>query len=245
MRSQLIFFSVLGLIFITETRLLGQDSYISADKFNYHFINQEWEKAAKEFESRPADSFSQNELEKARLVYRLILKDIEKAEIKEDYKERIALLDGLIKRQFELFTVENNAPGEVNMSNVEAKSDLKANDLQHSVDNRIYELFDLESEPIFDGGVVNLIQFIYGNTKYPDKAVEHGIEGVVVVKAIIEKNGALSNIDVIKSPGYGLDEEVIRVLLDSPKWIPAKRNGLPVRSYINLPVNFKINSSDF
>lgn len=92
----------------------------------------------------------------------------------------------------------------------------------------------------FPGGINKARQFIADNLQYPDDAQENEIEGTVRVKFVIEKNGALTNIEIVNKLGYGCDEEVIRVLKRMPKWAPAMLKGEPVRSQFTMPVSFRL-----
>lgn len=99
------------------------------------------------------------------------------------------------------------------------------------------EKVDIPAE--FPGGINKARQFIANNIKYPDEAVENGVNGTVQVKFTIELDGSISNITILRKLGYGCDEEVIRVLKRMPKWSPAQLNGKNVRSYFTMPVSFR------
>jgi TonB family protein len=92
----------------------------------------------------------------------------------------------------------------------------------------------------FPGGINKARQFIADNLQYPEEAQEEEIEGTVRVKFVIEKNGALTNIEIVNKLGYGCDQEVIRVLKRMPKWTPAMLKGAPVRSQFTMPVSFRL-----
>ena len=97
----------------------------------------------------------------------------------------------------------------------------------------------VETVAEFPGGINKARQFIANNLKYPNKAVEHGVNGTVEAKFTIEVDGSITNIDVVKKLGYGCDEEVIRVLKSMPKWKPATLKGKSVKSYFTMPISFK------
>lgn len=82
--------------------------------------------------------------------------------------------------------------------------------------------------------------FIVRNVIYPEIALENNIQGKMEVSFVIEKDGSVSNIKILKGLGYGCDEEVIRVVKRMPKWKPAILNGNFVRSQMILPVTFKL-----
>jgi len=99
----------------------------------------------------------------------------------------------------------------------------------------------IEDKPKFNnGGIENFLDFVYSEIKYPAIAIENQIQGRVYVEFIIDKYGELTNIKVVRSVDKSLDEEVLRVIKLSPKWIPGKQRGNPVNVTVSLPVIFKI-----
>ena len=101
------------------------------------------------------------------------------------------------------------------------------------------EVFNMaEQMPSFVGNEDALYAYVSKNIIYPLKAKENNIEGRVVVRFIIEKDGAVSNIEILRKLGFGCDEEVIRLIKSMPKWIPGKQNGKPVRVYFTMPISF-------
>ena len=97
-----------------------------------------------------------------------------------------------------------------------------------------------EEMPRFQGGEAGLMNFLMKNIKYPDIAVKAGIKGRVILNFIVEKDGSLSDINVLKGIGGGCDEEAVRVLRLTTKWEPGKQNGMPVRVKMNIPFVFNI-----
>ena len=103
-----------------------------------------------------------------------------------------------------------------------------------------YELFDLENPPEFPGGEAGLMQMIAQNLNYPDSAAESNISGLVVATFVIDKGGAITNIQIIRDIGYGCGDEVRRILMLLPRWKPGIANGHPVKVRYTLPVRFKL-----
>lgn len=97
-----------------------------------------------------------------------------------------------------------------------------------------------EQMPSFVGGEDSLYSFLYQHIVYPQIAKENQIEGRVVVRFVIEKDGLITKIEILKKLGWGCDEEAIRLIKLMPKWMPAKMNGKPVRTYFTLPIVFKL-----
>ena len=99
--------------------------------------------------------------------------------------------------------------------------------------------------PTFQGGDLSeFCNWVYSNIKYPQEALEKGIQGYVVVKFVVEKDGTISNFQVLQSPDKTLSDAVVEVLQKSPTWNPAKQNNKLVRVTYTLPVLFKFGSSN-
>ncbi|MBU2649876.1 MAG: energy transducer TonB [Bacteroidetes bacterium] len=96
----------------------------------------------------------------------------------------------------------------------------------------------VESMPEFPGGIEKLYAYLGANIKYPQMARESGIQGTVYVTFVVERDGSVSDIKVLRGIGGGCDEEAIRVIQSMPKWNPGKQRGKPVRVQYNLPVRF-------
>jgi periplasmic protein TonB len=94
--------------------------------------------------------------------------------------------------------------------------------------------------PRFPGGDESRLAFLKRNVKYPLAAMQSGVQGVVVVVFIIERDGTLSNIQIERGIGGGCDEESVRVVKMMPLWEPGKRQGKAVRVMVRMPVVFRI-----
>lgn len=98
----------------------------------------------------------------------------------------------------------------------------------------------VEVMPEFPGGMEAMMKYFAENIKYPEEAKEKGISGRVFVQFVIEKDGSVSNVKVLRSIGGGCDEEAVRVVKGMPKWKPGMQKGKAVRVHYNLPLNFKL-----
>ena len=99
----------------------------------------------------------------------------------------------------------------------------------------------VESMPEFPGGQQAMMRYIAENIKYPVIAQENGIQGRVICQFVVEKDGKVSDIQVVRSSGEAsLDKEAQRVIGSMPKWKPGKQRGKPVRVKYTLPVNFRL-----
>ena len=98
-----------------------------------------------------------------------------------------------------------------------------------------------ETMPSFQGGDLNTFRnWVQQNVKFPQIALENGIQGRVVLSFVIEKDGRLTNIQVLQTPDRSLSDEAIRVLSKSPKWSPGKQRNQVVRVKYTLPVDFRV-----
>jgi protein TonB len=105
------------------------------------------------------------------------------------------------------------------------------------------EIFTIvEEQAEFPGGIAAMMKYLQGNIQYPAMAREAGLSGKCFLKFVVNENGDISNVEVLKGvPGCSeCDKEAIRVVKSMPKWKPAKMTGRAVKCYFNLPVNFKI-----
>lgn len=94
--------------------------------------------------------------------------------------------------------------------------------------------------PSFPGGITAMRKFLADNIVYPSLAKEVGITGIVYLEFIIEKDGSITNIKVLKEINGGCGEEAGRVVNIMPKWKPGKQNGRPVRVKLTIPVKFSL-----
>ncbi len=106
----------------------------------------------------------------------------------------------------------------------------------------------VEQMPQFPGGEKAMMDFLSRNINYPQRAMENGIQGKVVVQFVVTKNGTIGEVKVIRSIDPDLDKEAIRLCKSLPKFIPGKMNGQPVNVWYTMPITFKLqeldNSSD-
>ncbi len=98
----------------------------------------------------------------------------------------------------------------------------------------------VEQKPSFPGGDAAMYQWLSNNINYPAAASEEGIQGKVTVQFIVEKDGHISSVHVVRGKHPALDAEAKRVVSKMPRWTPGRNNGQPVRVTYNLPVTFKL-----
>jgi protein TonB len=104
--------------------------------------------------------------------------------------------------------------------------------------NEIFQVVENQPAPV--GGYEAFYKYIGKNIKYPDQARRMGVEGKVFVQFVVDKDGSITDVQVLKGIGSGCDEEAIRVVKSAPKWTPGKQRGRPVRVRMSVPIAFKL-----
>ena len=103
------------------------------------------------------------------------------------------------------------------------------------VANKVFDV--VEQQPSFNG---NLNQYLSDNIKYPVVAQENGVQGRVIVQFVVERDGSITDVKVVRSVDPSLDKEAVRVVKSMPRWSPGKQNGQAVRVRFTLPVLFRL-----
>ena len=125
------------------------------------------------------------------------------------------------------------APASANAQDKRGKTTQTRKDT--ATDDKVYEV--CEQMPIFEGGDAALLKYLRENLKYPDNTKERGMQGRMVVGFVVEKDGSLTNVKVLRAVDIALDAEVLRVVKGMPKWIPGRHNGQRVRVRYLLPIH--------
>ena len=103
------------------------------------------------------------------------------------------------------------------------------------------EIFQaVEQQAEFPGGTAALMKWLSSNIRYPEAAQQNDVQGRVTVKFVVEKDGSVSQAQIVKGVDKDLDKEALRVVNKMPKWQAGKNNGVAVRSYFTLPVQFRL-----
>ncbi len=159
-------------------------------------------------------------------------------EIKKD--EEVAPEDEL-KSQDDLAKT-NTAIGSFDVKgNDEAEGEvLKAKEViaEEKVEEKVFDV--VEQMPQFPGGDAELFKFLSENIKYPTIAEENGVQGRVIVTFVVETDGSITDVKVVRSVDPSLDREASRVVKAMPNWIPGKQNGQAVRVKYTVPVTFRL-----
>lgn len=109
---------------------------------------------------------------------------------------------------------------------------------KHEEENKVFDI--VEQQPLFPGGPAALMKYLSENTKYPVVAQENGVQGRVTVQFVVEKDGSISDVHVLKGVDPSLDKEAVRVVKSMPRWTPGKQNGITVRVNYRVPVLFRL-----
>ena len=117
-------------------------------------------------------------------------------------------------------------------------ADLKQVVTQAAEPEKVFDM--VEQMPTFPGGQQELMAYLGKNIKYPTIAQENGTQGRVIIQFVVERDGSITDIRVVKSVDPYLDKEALRVVKTMPKWKPGKQRGKPVRCRFTLPVRFRL-----
>lgn len=109
---------------------------------------------------------------------------------------------------------------------------------KEEVTNKVFDV--VEVMPSFPGGQGALMSYLNSHTKYPVVAQENGVQGRVTVSFVVERDGSITDVHVVRSVDPSLDREAARVVSSMPNWQPGKQNGSAVRVKFNVPVQFKL-----
>ncbi|RYU92520.1 TonB family protein [Mucilaginibacter terrigena] len=110
------------------------------------------------------------------------------------------------------------------------------------IKDSVFEKVDVS--PSFPGGDSAFGKYLSRNIRYPARARENNVQGRVVITFIVEKDGTITNIRVLRGLGSGLDEESVRVLAESPKWKPGLSKGKPVRVQYSVPISYALQTEN-
>lgn len=132
---------------------------------------------------------------------------------------------------------------EIEIENTEADENTEIEPVviqQEEEEEEVLNFYVIENKPKFPGGDAAMFKFITDNTKYPEIAKENGITGKVFVQFVIGKDGAVTDVTVIRGVDPYLDKEAVRVVSAMPKWAPGSQRGKPVKVSFQLPINFTL-----
>ncbi|WP_343532141.1 TonB family protein [Pedobacter sp.] len=106
----------------------------------------------------------------------------------------------------------------------------------------IHDVNGVDVYPEFPGGMEGWAKYIQRNLRYPSMAQDEGVQGKVFLSFVVEKDGTITDVKVVKGIGYGCDDEAMRVIKKSPRWKAGMQNNLPVRVRYNMPISYTISN---
>ncbi|HEY3369886.1 MAG TPA: TonB family protein [Prolixibacteraceae bacterium] len=157
--------------------------------------------------------------------------------------------DEEVQEEEEIKTQEELTKTDVTIStaNIEGTDDANAidiGDLNNQIvaeDSTAAPYTVVEQMPEYPGGEAALRKYLSNNVHYPQIATENGVQGKVYVNFVVDRDGGISNVKVVRGVDSALDKEAVRVVKAMPKWIPGKQNGETVRVSYTVPINFVLN----
>ena len=153
-------------------------------------------------------------------------------------EEELKTQDELMNTKVAIGTFDVKGNDDANGEVLKAKEVIAQPEPPKAEENKIFEV--VEQMPAFPGGDAALMKYLKENTHYPTIAAENGVQGRVVIGFVVEKDGSITDVTVIKSQDPSLDREATRVVKSMPRWIPGKQNGSAVRVKYQVPVTFRL-----
>jgi len=158
--------------------------------------------------------------------------------------------DDKVDEEKEMKSIEELAESKVQISiaNVEGSDDANAVDIAELKEHKVIveekepekPFQSVEQMPQFPGGELELLKYVRDNLRYPTIAAENGVEGQVVIRFVVSKDGSVTDAEILRSLDPSCDKEALRVVRSLPKWVPGKQNGRNVAVYYTLPVRFQL-----
>ncbi len=188
-------------------------------------------------------SYDQREIDES-LLNREVVVEEEMTEITKQEEQKPQPVE-MPKQTTQLEIVQDD----VEVEDIEINADVEQTEIieeyvapeieeEEVVEQEIFQI--VEEMPEYPGGEKSLLEYVGKSVKYPQIARESGIQGRVFVNFVIEPDGSVSNVKVLRGIGGGCDEEAVRVIKAMKKWKPGKQRGKAVRVSYTLPVNFKL-----
>ena len=197
---------------------------------------QEQKKEAK-VERKEEPQIEKIEVEKVKSSVAFTTPEIKKdEEVQEDQEMKSQDELAATNTAIGAFTVEGNdeEAGEV----LKAKEVIAEPEPPKVEETKVFDV--VEEMPQFPGGQAALLEYLAKNIKYPVVAEENGIQGKVIVTFVVERDGSITDVKVVKSVDPSLDKEASRVVKSMPRWQPGKQNGSAVRVKYTVPVQFRL-----
>lgn len=99
------------------------------------------------------------------------------------------------------------------------------------------------TQPEYRGGIAALYQYISDNFAYPEQAAKRSVNGTMEVEFTVERSGDVTNVGILQGLDFSVDDEILRLLKAMPRWIPATKNGVPVRYKLSMPLTIRVSKN--
>lgn len=162
-------------------------------------------------------------------------------EVQQEVEVLNVVEDDVETQSIEFSAEDNNSTVEIVEVKEEVKEEVKVEEDKRQEEDQNVVFKIVETMPSFPGGDAALMKYIGDNVRYPAIAQENGIQGRTICQFTVEKDGSITDIQVLRSSGdQSLDKEAKRVIQSMPKWSPGKQRGKPVRVSYTIPINFRL-----
>jgi protein TonB len=158
----------------------------------------------------------------------------------EVQEEEQKAVEELIEKKEDIGTEDKKGNDDAAPAIEENPSELQVIEEPKVVEDKTFEMFDIQKPPSFPGGEAELFKFLQKNIEYPALAKENNISGVVPLTFVVNKDGSVSDVQILRDIGGGCGKEAVRVVKAMPKWVPGEANGHAVKVRYTLPVRFKL-----
>ena len=158
----------------------------------------------------------------------------------EVVEEEQKAVEELIEKKEDIGNEDKKGNDEAAPTIEENPSELQVIEEPKVVEDKTFEMFDIQKPPSFPGGEKELLKFLQKNIEYPSLAKENNIQGTVPLTFVVNKDGSVSDVQIMRDIGGGCGKEAVRVVKSMPKWVPGEANGHAVKVRFTLPVKFKL-----
>lgn len=158
----------------------------------------------------------------------------------EVQEEEQTAVEELIEKKEDIGNEDKKGNDEAPPTIEENPSELEMIEAPKVVEEKTFEMFDIQKPPSFPGGEAELFKYLQKNIDYPALAKENNISGVVPLTFVVGKDGTVTDVQILRDIGGGCGKEAVRVVKAMPKWSPGEANGHAVKVRYTLPVRFKL-----
>lgn len=184
-------------------------------------------------EQKPEDVQAEDEVAATQAVTEVVIKDI------VDKDREVKDQEQVLENTAQLGADDHKGVEDVNRDRV-VKEVVEEKPMEKPKEEGPLSVAMVEQKPSFPGGESAMYKWLQDNIIYPAAASEEGVQGKVTVQFIVEKDGSITHVQVVRGKHPALDAEAARVIRKMPRWTPGRNNGQPVRVTYHLPVQFKL-----